>query len=50
MTAELEMEPKGAFRLLTPLLGPVMRRTMQKQQGPRIKQAIEAGQSNASAT
>jgi hypothetical protein len=43
MTAEMEMEPKGAFRLLTPLLGPMMQRTMQRQRGPAIKRAIEAG-------
>jgi hypothetical protein len=42
MTAELEMSPKGAFRLTTPLLGPMMRRTMQKQRGPNIKRAVES--------
>jgi hypothetical protein len=42
MTAELDMEPKGAFRLMTPLLGPMVRRTLQKQRGPRIKRAVES--------
>jgi uncharacterized protein YndB with AHSA1/START domain len=49
LTAEMEMEPKGTFRLLTPLLGPMMRRTMQKQRAPRIKQAVEASPREAPA-
>jgi hypothetical protein len=33
--AEMDMEPKGAFRLLTPLLGPLMRRGTADQAGRR---------------
>ena len=42
MTAELEMEPKDAVRLMTPLLGPMVRRTMPKQRAPMIKHAVES--------
>jgi hypothetical protein len=42
MTAEIEMAPRGAFRVMTPLLGPMLRRMMSKQRGPKIKHAVES--------
>ena len=31
LAAEAELQPKGAMRLMTPLLGPMMRRTFSKR-------------------
>jgi hypothetical protein len=41
MATDMEMQPKGVFKLMTPLLRPMMQRTMQNQRGPSIKRAVE---------
>ena len=42
MRADLEMQPKGAFKLMTPLLRPMMKSVMKKQRAPKIKAAVES--------
>jgi hypothetical protein len=42
LRAEIEMAPKGALRLLEPVLRPMMRRMYERKRGPMIKRAIEA--------
>ncbi len=42
LRGEIEMQPKGALRLLEPALRPVLKRVYERKRGPMIKRAIEA--------
>ena len=40
--AEIEFEPKGALRIATPLLRPMIMREYERKRAPKLKQAIES--------